>query len=138
VTLNTALVDRARTVSFAPAGPKVRGSTQFAYVRSEWFKARLTLPASTESTDGSGSRRKQVREPTLLVGVKDLQGQPFTLSSDDRIQVRAAGLGEDSVWDVVGNPEPLRKKRRVIGFQVTLKRVEDSELPQADVAGASF
>lgn len=130
--LGAALVDRGRTVrQQAQAVPKVRGATQFNVVRGDWFKVRLTLPAASESPD-PGYRRRAVRAPTILYAMKDTAGQLIALSMEDRIEIVSKALGT-AVWDVASQPEPIRKKRKQIGWLATLRRVEDVELPDAVV-----
>lgn len=128
--LGSALVDRARVVAQQPLPIKVGGSTRFAEVEGEWFRCRLTLPAAPETADASGARRRPVIVPTLLYGVRDLQGGEVALSTENRVEVRSAALG-DAQWEVVSNPEPLRKKRTIIGYQVTLRKVLDQSFEPA-------
>ena len=125
--LTTALVDRARTIRQEPLLEKVGGKTRHVAVQGEWFKVRLQLPGSPEAEGPvPWSRRRVVREPLLLMGVKDLRGGPVFLTVEDRLEVRSKQLGT-AEWEVVAAPEPLRKKRRVIGYQATLRRVDTVE-----------
>lgn len=124
VALTTALVDRARTVRQDPLLEKVGGKTRHVPVRGDWFKVRLQLPGGGEVGDGTPwSGRRVVREPSVLMGVKDLKGNPVALTVEDRLEIRSKQLG-DAEWEVVTAPEPLRKKRRVIGYELTVRRVE--------------
>lgn len=129
--LNAVLVDQARVIRQEGSALKVRGATVFTPSRSQWFKCRLTLPAAQESVD-PGYRRRVVLVPTLLYGMRDKDGLPIDLSIEDRLEVSSRELGQ-TLWDVVSAPEPLRKKRRLLGWQATLRRVEDAELPDAAV-----
>lgn len=122
--LGTALVDRARVVWREPAGPRVDGRTPFEDVHGEWFKARLTVPSTTESADPAGARRRVPVAPTLMYGVRDLAGGPVEVNSNQRVEVDSPQLGRD-VWDVVSEPEPMRKRRTIIGWIATIRRVED-------------
>jgi hypothetical protein len=131
MSLNTALVDRARTIRQGNTGVRVRGATVFSPVRGEWFKVRLELPSASAALDG-GSRRRAVRTPTILVGMRDASGALVELSMEDRLEIDSKALGR-ALWDVAAQPEVLRKKRRQIGWQVSLSRVEDMELPDAEV-----
>lgn len=125
--LSSALVDRARRVRNEATPRRVEGTTTFATVTGAWFKARLTVPAAPEADDAQGSHRRTVARPTLLLGVRDREGnrlEPGFLSADDKVEVDSRQFGR-GVWEVTGDPEPLRKKRRVIGFQATLAKVDE-------------
>ena len=115
------LVDNARTVERRAAGQRVEGRTIYGTATGPWFKCRLTLPSALE-TDAEVVRPVQI-VPTVLYGIRDENGDVVILHNDVRLEVGSKELG-DSVWDVVGEPEPLRKKRRVIGWQATIRRVE--------------
>lgn len=124
--LNSALVDRARTVERRAAGRRVEGRTIYGATRGAWFRCRLELPQAAERAgDPAGVRAVQV-EPSLMFGVRDLEGGVLRIANNVRVEVNSVELG-DSMWDVVGEPQPMRKKRRVIGFTATLRRVEAVE-----------
>lgn len=123
--LGAVLVDRARVVDKVGT-TKVQGRTQFNPVLGTWFKARLFLPASEERADAQGRRRKVIKKPTLLCGVKDTAGGVVLVQADQMLEVASPDLGS-AVWQIEGDPEPLRKKRKVIGFQATLKRITEHE-----------
>lgn len=126
----TALVDRARTITQEPTGQVIGGTRRFTYVRGEWFRCRLTLPGAPENLEAVTFRRTAVVVPTLLYGMTDEVRDPVHLGLEMRLEVKSDALG-DEVWDVVSDPEPLRRKRRVLGWQVTLRRVEDYEFEVA-------
>lgn len=112
---------------------RASGSYAYSTVSGDWFLARIQLPASPETADPSGRRRTSTT-PTLMYGVKDSAGQPVVLSPEDRLEVDSPTQfeeGQTQQYDVVGLPEPMRKKRQVIGWTVTLKRVVQA---QAEVA----
>lgn len=119
--LTGVLVDRARLVERVPAGRKVEGSTIYSQVSGEWFKARLTLEQATEVTGTAGGRQVS-STPLLLLGIKDVAGDPILITNEDRVEVDSKELGRD-LWDITADPEPLRKKRRLIGWQAPLRRV---------------
>lgn len=124
------LVDRARTVSLEPAPEKVDGTTKMVPVTGDWFKCRLQLPESPETaapgSAASGGPMRTTRTPALyfkpLVGTSDPP-----VKASDRIEVLSPQLGQ-AVWRVVAAPGPWRKKRKVIGFQVTLERDDEYEM----------
>lgn len=119
--LGSALVDRARLVVSAPTGRRVEGASEFSLETGEWFKARFTLPYADMSR--SGGREKDVA-PTLMCGVRDVTGVAIEgLSSEAFVEVLSPQtLGPDPVrYTVDGDPQPIRKKRRVIGYEVRLR-----------------
>lgn len=130
--LGRALVDQARPLTKAQSAVKIRGESRFETLRGQWFRCRLTLPGPQESAP-QYSRRRVVLVPSLLYGVKDADGELLRLGIEMRLEVNSRELGR-TIWDVVSEPEPLRKRRRVIGWQASLRRVKDEELPDAEVA----
>jgi hypothetical protein len=128
--LNAALVDRARPVRKASAGIRVGGTHRYAGVRGDWFRCRLELgPAGLDNT-APATHRKGTRGPSAMLALLDERSEPVAVSVEDRLEIDSPNLGQ-SLWDVIENPEPIRKKRRVIGWQVRLRRVEDRALPDA-------
>jgi hypothetical protein len=105
-----------------PAGRKVEGRTVMESVDGEWFRCRLTLPSANQTPDAASGARKVVREPMLLWGLRDLSGDPVELTVENRVEVNSRELGR-AVWDVQAEPEPLRRRRRLLGYQTTLRRV---------------
>jgi hypothetical protein len=129
VGLTAALVDRARTLTNRPTPYKVRGTTQMAATQGAWFRARLELPAAAETAeDGAGGKRRSLRAPRLLYGVRDSAGGDVVVTPEDRLEVDSAALGR-AQWEVAAYPKPMRRKRRVIGWSVALKRVEETLFP---------
>lgn len=130
--LGAALVDRARRVTKEASTVRVEGTTPMAEVRSAWFRCRLFLGGDRESQGEDGSYVRSVRGPTLLYGVRDADGAVLDVGYDEKLEVESAQLG-DALWRVAGEPEPLRKRRTVIGYQVTLERVQEREFVKVDV-----
>jgi hypothetical protein len=120
--LRSVLVDQARPVEQREAGVRVEGRTVFRPVKGEWFKCRLTLPLAIEDAPGTAGLRQVPVQPTILLGTKDVSGGAVELHNDLRLEIVSKQLGS-AVWDVVGEPEPLRKKRKVIGYQATVRQI---------------
>lgn len=133
--LGVALVDRARLVKNESSGEKVEGTRVFVPTSGEWFKARLTLNAAPEveppSYKGeiSSSIHATARSATLMYAIRDTVGSPVTLVASDRVEVNSAALGT-AVYEVTGDPEPIRKKRAVIGWTATLTRANEHRYEQ--------
>lgn len=120
------LVDRARLVTNTSTGQKVEGTTLMTEGHGEWFKCRLFLdmqqyPERTEQ----GGRRKRVKTPQVMFGVKDLQGDPLDVRGDQQIEVESKEYGR-AMWQITADPQPIRKKRRVIGGLVEVERVVET------------
>lgn len=131
--LTAALKDRARGIMSVPSTHKVEGKTVMAPdIRGPWFKARLGTMSSRESADGGGTWRT-VKTPTLMFGIKDLEGGSLIdedggalLKAKDRVEVDSPQLGR-AVYELTGDPEPMRKKARLLGFEAPLVRVDREE-----------
>lgn len=123
--LNAALKDRARVKRKEPLPTRVAGKTLSEPTWGAWFRARLELPSGLERT-GPGDRRRAVTAPTLMCGVRDAEGQPIRFHIRDELEVDSDELGF-ARWNITADPAPIRKKKRVIGWTVTLQRIEEHE-----------
>jgi hypothetical protein len=134
--LGAVLVDRARIINWqAASSVKVEGSTQFASVKSEWFKARLVLPAAEQdNTPGDAplmrgigkGRVRVIQGAQLLFAIKDAAGNPIEVHFDAKVEVDSKQLGR-AVYRVMGEPEKLRKKRTVIGHLASIERAIEGQ-----------
>jgi hypothetical protein len=123
VAIGAALVDRARTVRREATGQRVEGTSLMAPVFGEWFRARLFLDMQQYAErDEQGERRKVVHTPQLMFGVRDVVGGAVAVLAEEEVEVDSPEFGRQ-VWRVTGDPQPIRKKRAVIGGLVTLERV---------------
>lgn len=130
--LGAALVDRARPLTKEPIATRVEGTTQMTTVAGSWFKARLFLTAGREDSGAQGSYVRAVQGPQLMYALRDSEGEPIVLNFDDKVEVDSPQLGR-AVWRVVNQPEPIRKKRSLIGGLANLERVEEHEFTGRDV-----
>lgn len=124
--LRSALVDRARVISREPSEVKVEGRTQYAPITREWFRCRVQLPPIPVAPGpGQPGSRRAAKKPSLLFDVKDLNGDPVVVAFQDRIEVRSVEQGMDTVvFELDSDPQPVRKKRRVIAQEVVLRVVD--------------
>lgn len=123
--LRAALVDRARIVRRERTGPRVMGTTPLVPVTGSWFRVRLDLPMGPEDTSEQGiggGRRKAIKRPQIMYDRIDEDGEPVELSFTDQLEIESPQLGT-AVWRVTATPRPIRKKRSVLGWEVTLERV---------------
>lgn len=131
--LGAAMVDLARVYTRQQvAAGRVEGSTQYVDAVSAWAKARLTIPQAPEAVDSTPRGRRRVAQvPTLMVLAKDKAGEPVQITTDTRIGVvskQQFGEGVEVFFRVTADPEPIRKKRTVLGYTAALERVVDHAL----------
>lgn len=122
--LTSALVDWAAVVTKLPSGERVEGRTVRSDVESPQFKCRIDVNSMTDQPDPATGVPVVTRTTNLLYGTHDITGQPVLLDAGKRVRVVSTSLSMDELWDVAGDPQPIRKRRRVIGYQVELRHVE--------------
>lgn len=128
--LRSALVDRARIVRKEASGPRVLGTTAVVPVGGSWFRCRLDIPMGAENTTEEGiggGRRSATKRPTLMYDVRDEDGGTVELSFTDKVEIDSPQLGL-ATWRASATPRPIRKKRKVIGWEVSLERVVERNL----------
>lgn len=127
--LGGALVDRARPVRRTDAGLRVEGRTQYGEAKGPWFRCRLELPAAGEQGAAPTGVRPVLTEPTLMYEPRDEEGDPLHLTNQERVEVVSRELGSE-LWELTGDPQPIRKRRTLIGWQAQLRRlvVHEAEL----------
>jgi len=123
--LRSALVDTAYRIRKGPTSRRVEGTTEFRTVESEPIRVRLNIQQAGERTDDG--RVLTEPQPSLLVYRKDIMGEELDWRATDRIRVESEQLGTHE-YEVSGDPQPIRKKRRVIGWTLTLRRTEENEV----------
>lgn len=125
MSFRAALVDRA--VRIRKAGvplSKVEGSTVYAPAESDEIRVRLEIQQAGEQLQDG--RVITEPTPTLMVYRKDNSGLLLDWKSSDRIRVISKQLGT-AEYEINGFPAPIRKKRKVIGWQLVLRRTEENE-----------
>lgn len=133
--LGSALVDKAETLrreaETEGEGEEVWVDGEKQFVPAEksnvpspkkTFRCRFQeIKGSEQQQDG---RRRRVVRPSLLWGRK------MVLQKGDKVRVFfkqkqwVEKYGESAVFQVDGDPEPLRKRRTIIGFEATLVKAE--------------
>jgi hypothetical protein len=114
-------VDHGRLLIKEPSAGRVEGRTTFEPVAGTWFRCRLFYEGAPDQMDGQAAHWKAVPTPQILTTMRDDAGQRLDFHDDYRVQIRS-NLG-NHVWRLSGEPEPIRKKRRVIGWLLTVERV---------------
>lgn len=133
--LGAAMVDQARIYEKRPvAGGRVEGTTRLIDYAGPWIKARMTIPPAPEASDQPPRGRRRVPQvPTVMMLAKDKAGNLVKLTTEHRLGVLSKqqfGDGVEVIFEVTADPEPIRKKRAVIGWQVAVRRVVDHEPAQ--------
>ena len=118
----SALVDRGQVLREQASARKVEGSRVFTTEEGPTFRVRLELNAAPKRKDGG--RTATEPRPMLMTDRKDSEGHELRFRSSDRIQVTSRELGE-ALWEVDGDPKPIRKKKRLVGWELNIKRVNE-------------
>lgn len=127
MSLSAVLVDRARLLRKGAQPLKVEGRTQFVDTEpGTWFACRLSLPTAPESYDPATVRKRVVIVPTILYDLEDDQDNEVLLNASDMLEIESDDLG-NATWQVTANPEPLRRREGLVGWQVALRRVQSVE-----------
>jgi hypothetical protein len=130
--LNAVLKDKARIIERRPLPVKVNGRTTFTTVTHPWFKARVQMPKKPRTADPAGGRQRNEVRPVLIYGLKDEEGSPVVVTTEVIVEVLSPELGENSThYRVDTDPEPYRKKKKVIGYETSIVRIESHEFEAA-------
>lgn len=121
--INAALVDRGKLIRREATKEKVDGEVQYKTDEDQpWFRCRFQMiKGSEQQQDG---RRRRVVRPALIVGKNAI------IKKGDEIEVKskqhaAIWEGQETKQFVInGDPEPLRKRRTIIGYEATLAAVD--------------
>lgn len=128
-----ALVDKARLISKSDTGVRIEGTIFRTVERSEWFRIRFDPdPAPEQRDDG---QVKDNHPGNAMVNKYDFNGQEVRLQGGDKLEIVATDPAlENGTYMLVSHPHPIRKKRRVIGYNVDLMQVAGDEQPLRDNA----
>lgn len=126
MSIRAVCVDYGRIVRLEEALRRVEGRTTFVPVTEQWFKCRLFLNMAPDQKDQFRAHETAVPAPQVLTPLTDLSGNRMVFTGDVRMDISSAELGR-AIWRVNAEPQPLRKRRRVIGWLVTVERVIERE-----------
>lgn len=120
--LGSALVDKARVHRRAKTNAKLQGTKALIDLPpSEWFRCRLTIPKGSETHEEG--RHKRSKTPELTVNKRDIKGKLVDIQAGDKLEIQSREFGNVS-YEVAGDPEPIRKRRSIIGWMLNLSKVE--------------
>lgn len=125
MSLQSALVDTARTIRRAPTGPKVAGETPYGPFNGDNFKCRVSSPSANELRTDKLEFVEYTRDATMIVGMKDLTGDSVDILETDKIDVVSGVFA--GTYEVMGEPTPIRKKVTQIGWQMALRKYEGKD-----------
>lgn len=129
--LGGALKDTGRIVRKEAQAKRVEGRTRFVPVARPDFKCRLTIKRVPQTKDEAGVM-SFTSTPLLLCGKRDKERNDLLFEVDDFVEVTSRDMPQfDGVYQVDGLPEPIRKKKRVIGWQLTLSATSESDFSRA-------
>lgn len=111
------LVDKARRISYTRGTRNNLGESDKITTYGKYFTARLVPAGSSESRSANRSSR-ETKETQLLYSTTGM------LTINDNVEVVSKELGT-AIWIVIGEPTPIRKKRTLIGYSATIRRVSD-------------
>jgi hypothetical protein len=110
---------------------RVEGTTQFADLNYPWFKCRFTYNPAPDSDDAQAGRRRVPRTGTIMCGLRDRDGNTLAINASDRLEVNSKELGR-AVFEITSDGEPIRKKRRMLGWMANVTRVEEHDFTRAE------
>lgn len=132
MSLKGACVDVGRIIRLEPSATRVEGRTTFEPVAEQWFRCRLTISeGSSRSAAPARSQsaidwRARVMQAQLMTITVDQDGNTLEFRTDQLYDVSSIQLGR-AIWRSMGEPEPIRKKRKLIGYLVNAGRVIERE-----------
>lgn len=120
--LRVALVDRAYPQRKVADAVKVNGRTIHAAGEGPAVRCRLVPNAAGERAE-DGRKIVEAR-PTVTLDMRDVDRDRYEPRKTDKLRIVSRELGQGT-WEIDGKPEPIRKKRRVIGWTATVVRLEE-------------
>lgn len=109
-----------------PTSQRVEGTTQFDTIYEPWFKCRWTYNPAPDGDDPQQGRRRTPRTGTFMCALRDTDGNTLDIRSADRIELNSPQLGR-ATFELTSDGEPIRKKRRMLGWMATATRIEEHE-----------
>lgn len=129
--IGAALKDRGHIVRKEATAKRVEGRTTFVAVAKPEFKCRLEIKKVPESKD-EGGNVSYTSTPLLMTGRRDKEHNLLEFQVDDYIEITSKDMPQfNGVYQVDGLAEPMRKKRRVLGWMLTLAAVDESAFSRA-------
>lgn len=129
--LRAALKDRARIVRLEVQAQRVEGRSLFVPVNRPEFRCRLEVKRVPKSRDDAGVMSFN-SVPVLLCDRRDEGHEDLEFEVDDKIEVTSRDMPQFSgLYNVDSLPEPIRKKRKVIGWLLTLSATSQSDFQRA-------
>lgn len=114
-----------------PTAQRVEGTTIFVTVHDPWFRCRITVEPAPEADDAQAGRRRTPKPAQMMCGLKDQDGNPLEIRSADRLEIISNQLGR-AIFELTSDGEPIRKKRKMLGWMANITRVEEHPFEEAE------
>lgn len=114
-----------------PTGERVEGTTIFETLREPWFRCRITVSPSPEGNDAQAGRMRTPKPAQMMCALHDQDGNLLDIRSADRLEVISNQLGR-AVFELTTDGEPIRKKRKMLGWMASITRVEEHPFEEAE------
>lgn len=118
-------------IQLLPSVERVEGRSTFEPVPQQWFRCRLSIIEGSKTgapprSDAALAFRSKLLSGQLLCITVDLDDNPLVFRNDQRLDISSVQLGR-AIWRNENEPQPLRKKRKLIGWTLSVERVIERE-----------
>lgn len=120
--LKAILVDSAVITRRIASGDKVAGETPMIDQDTATFKCRVTAPTSGEINDDKIKFVQYVRSATMIVPLRYDDGVDMDIRAEDVVTVQSGPFA--GKYEVLGEPSPIRKKKKMLLYNVRLQRYD--------------
>jgi hypothetical protein len=118
--------DYGRIVRLEPSAVRIEGTTTLTPVPERWFRCRLFLEGTSDAVDPQQGHWSSDSHQQVLVPRYSQDGFRLRFRGDEYVEIRSHQLGH-AVWRLLGEVQPLRRRRFVIGWFLTVGRVIERE-----------
>ena len=120
--LRSALVDRGTIAGRQKTATKVRGETKYVNKESQPFRCRINMNESNQIQGKDIRFIQYTSEFIMIMETKFINGDDIEIKADDKIVIETGIYA--GVYEVDGDPMPIRKKKKQILWQVGLDKFD--------------
>jgi hypothetical protein len=124
--LGSVLTDKARIQRRLRTGERIEGRFVETAPFSPYIRCRYTPSQGSKSRTAASVRHTQPAIVVMKAASLRRIGLGQLLPSD-RIEITSNELTAPTVMEIMGTPEPIRKRRTVIGWQAMVQLVKESQ-----------